>query len=337
MKLIRAVVVLSLLLACATSSQAQSPAIQQFQNNQLNLQQQQLPAPGLRAGTNAPELYPGENADVGPQRILRDNPRPKYFDVFLDTEIFYSDNANYASVPSDKIGSFIFVNTVQGAIVIPPITAGPGKFEPTIGVSSQWYNYENGAMSPFNFDALTAFAGTKYSTRYWAIYIGANFTRIANQSDGNETYHEALPQLSVTRYIPVNDYLLVAIGDQVDYHFTRVPPTTFGFGTNSFSTATDLNNRFDNILYVTVNIQATKHLAIQPYYRFQYSYYPTDSEGQGCRRDLLNAAGLMVIYTFTDYLSVKTYFNYNNKVSNDPAGGYDEMNGGVGASLDLKF
>ena len=35
--------------------------------------------PPLTAGTNAPELYTGENVDVGPQRILRLNPAPGLF------------------------------------------------------------------------------------------------------------------------------------------------------------------------------------------------------------------------------------------------------------------
>ncbi|MEI9866403.1 MAG: hypothetical protein WDN00_17975 [Limisphaerales bacterium] len=69
---------------------AQPVNVQQFQNTQ---QAQQLQAPLVNplASTNAPELYPGEDVDVGPQRILRLNPRHKYFDVVLDSQVFYSD------------------------------------------------------------------------------------------------------------------------------------------------------------------------------------------------------------------------------------------------------
>src|ERR1700675_3476668 len=101
MKSIRGVGLVLLVLICAISSRAQPTTIQQLQNNQLNAQQQ-MPLPGLRVGTNAPELYPGENADVGPQRILRLNPRPNYFDAFLDSQVYYSDNPTYAQQSTNK-------------------------------------------------------------------------------------------------------------------------------------------------------------------------------------------------------------------------------------------
>jgi hypothetical protein len=77
------------------SLHAQPAAVQQFQNNQLS-QPQQTILTNLTVGHAAPELYQGENADVGPQRILRLNPRPLYFGVLLDSQGFYTDNANYA-------------------------------------------------------------------------------------------------------------------------------------------------------------------------------------------------------------------------------------------------
>src|ERR1700677_4347276 len=84
---------------------AQPAAIQQLQNDQIT-RQLQTPPPALAVGTNAPELYPGENMDVGPQRILRMNPRHNYFDVILDSQAFYSDNANYSQQPG-AVGSMV--------------------------------------------------------------------------------------------------------------------------------------------------------------------------------------------------------------------------------------
>src|SRR5690348_7929115 len=78
---------------------AQPAAIEQLQNDQIT-RQLQTPPPIFAAGTNAPELYRGENIDVGPQRILRQNPRHTYFDVLLDSQIFYTDNANFAENPN---------------------------------------------------------------------------------------------------------------------------------------------------------------------------------------------------------------------------------------------
>src|ERR1035441_2855330 len=78
---------------------AQPAAVQQLQNNQIS-RELQVPVTGLVAGTNAPELYRGENEDVGPQRILRLNPRRTDFDVLFDSQFFFSDNANFAQEPA---------------------------------------------------------------------------------------------------------------------------------------------------------------------------------------------------------------------------------------------
>jgi hypothetical protein len=157
----RTLAVLSLILVSIFSSSAQPAAVQQLENTRQAEQQQTL-LPGLTAGTNAPELYAGENVDVGPQRILRLNPRPVYFDVLLDSQVFYTDNANFADNLT-KIHSVVFVNTIQALFAPPAMGLGPGKFAPTFGAVSQWYNYENNAMSPFDFEAQTIFFNGKYT------------------------------------------------------------------------------------------------------------------------------------------------------------------------------
>ena len=91
------------------AAHAQPSAIQQLQNSQWRAF---TAPPELRVGTNAPEVYQGENADIGPQRILRVNQkpaglRPDIFDLFFDSQIFYTDNANYGGA-TERIGSMVF-------------------------------------------------------------------------------------------------------------------------------------------------------------------------------------------------------------------------------------
>ena len=204
------------------STAAQPVNVQQFQNNQ---QQQQFKVPpyGLTA-TNAPELYPGESTDVGPQRILRGTPRWDYFNVFFDSQVYYSDNANFAQGVGHHCSS-VFVNTVQATITPPPITLGPGKLTPTAGAINQWYNYGNNQMASFDFDALTFFVSGRYDVNNWQVNLGANYTRLLDQGDYNWTYEELLPVLAVQRFFPIGEKLMFIVGDQVDYHFTDVPPT----------------------------------------------------------------------------------------------------------------
>jgi hypothetical protein len=327
MKLNWAFLVFSLVFADVLTTVAQPVNVQQFQNNQ---QQQQFKVPpyGLMA-TNAPELYPGESTDVGPQRILRLAPRPDYFNVYFDSQVYYSDNANFAQRPF-IIASSVFVNTVQAAITPPPITLGSGKLTPTAGAISQWYNYGNNQMTSLDFDALTFFISGRYNVNNWQTSFGVNYTRLLDQGDYNWTYEELLPVLAVQRYYPIAEKLLFVAGNQVDYHFTDVPETP--------GTSSQINNRFDEIVNLGLNWQLTRQLSLQPYGRFQYSLYRHNTLQTSSRTDYLYSTGVSLTYYFNQYLSLRTFFNYNFKQTDDAVSpAYHEYNGGIGGTLSFNF
>jgi hypothetical protein len=329
MKFNKSFTVLSLVLAGIFSLRAQPAAVQQLENTR-QAQQQQTLLPVMTAGTNAPELYTGENLDVGPQRILRLNPRPDYFEVLLDSQVFFTDNANFADSPA-KIHSVVFVDTIQALFTPPAIALGPGKFAPTLGAASQWYNYENNAMSPFDFEAETFFFNGKYTLGKWQFGGGANYTRLVNQSAYDQTYSELMPTLGVQRVFTINDNMLFTISDQVDYHFTQVPVIPGG-------SRTDINDRLDDAVTFTFSWQMTRHLILQPYYRFEYSDYQENTLMNSNRNDFLHTVGITLAYYFNKSASLRVFFNYSRKQSDDaftPA--YHEYDGGVGVSLDFKF
>jgi hypothetical protein len=328
MKLIRALAIISLVFAGLISLRAQPAAVQQLENTR-QIEQQQTILPQIAAGTNAPELYPGENEDVGPQRILRVAPPRKYFDALVDSQVFYTDDANFASDPS-RIGSAVFVNTIQMAFAPTPYQFGPGKFAPSIGAISQWYNYSSDRMTSLDFNAQTLFLSGRYALDKWQFGLGASYTRLVNQAGYKQSYREFLPTFGVERFFPITDKLLLSIGDQVDYHFSKVPMI--------FGSRTDINDRFDNDVNVALSWQVNRHLVVQPYYRFQYSHYDYDTKLDSDRDDLLNTFGVTVAYYFNKYVSLRTFFNYNCKQTDDPlAPRYHELDGGIGASLDIKF
>ena len=127
-------------------------------------------------------MYPGENLDVGPQNILRLTPRPNYFDVLFDSQVFYSDNANFAQGEA-MIHSAVFVNTAQAAITPPEFNLGPGKFAVAVGYISQWYNYQNDRMHSLDFTAQTVFISARYTLDNWQFSLGGNYTRLLDQAD----------------------------------------------------------------------------------------------------------------------------------------------------------
>jgi hypothetical protein len=324
----RTIVTLAFVPCGILSLHAQPAAIEQLQNNQIS-RQLQAPPPQLAAGTNAPELYPGENVDVGPQRILRQNPRLTYFDVLFDSQAFYSDNANYSQQPG-AVGSWVYVNTVQAAFTTPVASLGPGKVAGVLGLASQWYNYGNDSISSLDFNAETLFISGKYTVGNWLIGVGLNGTRLVDQGDYNETYREFMPNLGVQRVIPLNKNMFFAVGDLLDYHLTEVPSVA--------GSPADINDRFDNIASLTFTWQATPHLLVQPYYRFQYSYYQHNALATSDRNDYIQSFGLTAAYYFNQKVSLRAFYNYNRRQTSDPyTPAYREMNGGLGLTLDIKF
>ena len=326
------VIVITLICSGNITLRAQPAPVQQLQNSQLA---QQPPAfRSLYAATNAPELYQGENVDVGPQHILRLIPRPLYFNVLLDSQVFYSDNANFGPT-ADKIGSTVFVNTVQVAFTPPDLNFDNSKLSSSIGIASQWYNYENDRMQADDFNAQTAFLGMKYAFGKWLLAFDFSYTRLVSQpNDYSLTYQEALPALTLQRFFPINDTILVAVGNQIDYHFSDEPSTFNSIQIHS----TEINNRFDDIISLTLTWQAAEKLIVQPAYRFMYSNYRYNTLQTSDRNDYLNYFGISVVYYFNKNFSLRTFFNYSVKNSDDSnAVDYHEYNGGLGASMNLAF
>ncbi len=200
MKIKGALAFLTLILTClpVVLLRAQPTADQQLQNTQQIQQQNSLSA--LIPGTNAPELYPGENSDIGPQRILKLTPRPTPWELYFDSQVFYTNNATFSADP--KTGSGVLVNTVQVTYSPGPYKLGSNAFAPSAGIASQWYNYGRKSLRPLSFDAQTAFLNGKYNLgAHWQIFGGVNYTRLL-KPNYEESYREYLPNLGVQRLFP---------------------------------------------------------------------------------------------------------------------------------------
>ncbi len=306
---------------------AQPAAEQQLQNTQQSQQENSFSS--LVSGTTAPELYPGENSDIGPQRILKLTPKPTPWELYLDTQFFYTNNAKFSRNP--KTGSGVFVNTVQVSYSPGPYKLGPGTFAPSAGIASQWYNYGRQSMAPLSFDAQTGFLSAKYNLgTHWQVFGGVNYTRLLNPLY-IETYREFLPNLGVQYVYSLRDNLAVIVSDAIACHYTYVPPAFIGQDTT-------INDRLDETINLAIAWQLTGHLIFQPYYRFQYSYYPTDTLQTSSRVDYLQTGGLTLAYYFNKAASARVFFNYNGKKSSDAlVADYQESDGGLGLSLDVKF
>ena len=315
-------------------------ATQQHQNFQQSMEQQK-PLISLKTGTNAPEIYEGENADVGPQHILRLLPQRTWVMVRADSEYLYSDNVlltQHNTTPGTE-----FVNTIQAAFAPTAYKVGPGRFSPQVGYLSQWYNYGlggpgtangGGQMSAVDFNVQTVYASAKYQfPRNWTAFAEFDYNRFLSQANYNEFYNEFVPSMGVQRLIQVTDNSLLAVGLQADYHSSW----TANAPHNS-------QDRADGIFSVSFAYQFTPRFVVQPYYRFQYTYYrfatsPDMIHHASGRDDYLNSFGLSAGYYFTPNLSLRAFVNDDIKdIQHDPlAPRYHACNIGADLAYSIRF
>lgn len=324
----RTIKLLSILSSCVAISfclRAQTPtstAIQQQQNFQQGASQQQLLA-SLKAGTNVPEMYSGEDADVGPQHILVPVPRRTYFEGKADSEYLWTDNALFS--PAPKVSSTIFINTISAAFVPEAYRVGNGRLAPAIGFASQWFNYGLGGhdLSVLDFNSETFFAGARYLLpNHWSLYGEFDYDRFLNQGNYSEFYHDFTPVAGAQRLFKLNDKAVFVADFKLDYHATW---TAGGL-------ASDSEDRMDTAAAFSLNYQVTPQLVIQPYYRFQYTYYHVSD-----RNDFLNNVGISAAYYFIPSLSLRVFVNEDARLSNIHSARYTATSIGADLAFAIRF
>lgn len=315
---------------CATAY-AQSPRIQQTEQFQ---RRQEITAPALRLGEteNVPELYPGESEDVGPQRLLQMKARRTQFEVLLDSEFYWSDNVTYAGENAER-DSTVFVNTFQAAYAPRGLTLGGREVQPRVGLRSQWYNYgldggNDALLGSLDFEAHTLFAEARASLApNWQAYLGTEASMLFDQGDyGDDLYSEVAPYWGLQWFLPFAQDKVLSIGYRGYYHFSD---------TEAAFTPSDVNDRTDHSLTFSYAQEIVPKLVLQPFYRFQYTYYTAINE----RSDMLHEFGLAAAYRFTHWASLRTFVGYQIKEASSKSflPDYEKLDAGIGATLVFQF
>ena len=299
-------------------------------------------------GTNAPELYTGETADLGPQTVLDLHPRRWHLLAAADEQMYFTDNMFLDQ--SLREHTDVNVSTIQAALEAPSLKVLGGDLTARAGFQMQWFTYglfNNGhitavnlnfpkgaffnsrftaTLDTFDFNAQTAFGDVTWTRDNWLVIFGFDFQRLTDSANYNEFYREYTPNLTVEKTFPLFSRLSASVGYQADIRFTISPNPPPNLGT-------DLNNRSDQAIYGLVNFKLCDHCIVQPYYRFQFAYY----SGQR-RDDYLNTCGLNLLVPINKNVGLRVYYSYQwLDTDGQYTVGYKEMEGGVGASLNFRF
>lgn len=296
-----------------------------------------------KAGATAPDLYPDEASDTGPQSVLRARPRPTWFDVSIDGQLFYTDNMLFQQQAAERTEASVFVNTVQVALTPPPCETGCGRLAPRLGYRHQWFNYglvEGSAVKNFyDFDSETVFADATWQAGPWQFQAGFDWTRLLDHQPTYTSYHELYNELSprwgVQRVIPVCPRSALLLAYLGSYHFSRVDPVTVNEETPPVPVfhPADRNDRWEHTLLAAYSVALTRHLVAQPFYRYQLTGYTVER-----RTDQLHSVGCSLAWFFNERVSARIFTSYDLRQSSNPlVADYRKLDAGVGLNLNFRF
>ena len=280
------------------------------------------------SGDSVPELYPGENRDVGPQMLVMPRQKKVYFEGGADIQYYYTSNALLSE--KDHTDTGILLSTVYFGLAPTPIDLWGGKLAVRLGYREQFFNYgldkTSNQLNNLDFAIGTVYANARFTFwDKWTASVGIDYNRyLSFDANFDEFYTEALPQWGLERLFEINQRNYITIGYFGSYHITHTDPLP----------TTDVNDRLDSVLLITSAHQLTEKLILQPFYRFQQSHYVNNS----ARNDIINTFGVALAYVFNDWASVRAFTSYEVRDSTDPTiPDYQKFDTGGGLSFTIRF
>jgi hypothetical protein len=317
----------------------------------------------------APETYPGENADLGPQVLLKQKKkRDPLFEFSSDTMFMWTSNALTAGWSDPANGprdTGIVAETLSLAFAPKAWDVGSGKLSLRTGYRQVFWVYDVRDRVPINpelgynglnlnnFQVSTIFTNARYSfAENWAASFGVDYTRVMNQSPAQdwkiqnfgdtsnfwkESYKDINPNWSLDRSIALGEKAGISLTYSGGYHFSELP-TAFP---NSSSLGSSYLDKLDNAFTVGFAYLPSQTWMIQPSTRFLHCLFTrtqSASDPGERRRTTSVSPSLTVMWMPKPSLSVRLstsadFFRSND--SDQPS--YNKYDASVGFSINLKF
>lgn len=295
--------------------------------------------PAARDASNndllAPTIYDGELEDIGPQYLLLQQERRKWFEFFTDLQAYSTTNATL--VQDDAEGADILAATAELAVVPFLKKVWGGNLKARIGTRQQIFFY--GALSDSNaringtiaddldFTNNQTFTDIRFRKGPMSYMIGAHYSELTNRNSSEKFYKEFVPKWSASYDIEINPTAMFTVSYNGNIRFTEVDG--FGFVPDNWNDQTEhtISGTFSNLL--------SDKLLLQTGAGLEYSYY---LESGRDRQDTLGFLNLTVAYFFNKHVSARLFTSYELKESSEStAEDYTNLNIGGGASFNLAF
>jgi hypothetical protein len=345
-----------------TSSLSQTPQatqniIRQMESTQREIaakeQQTEAVAKSEAKDDEVPETYPGENADLGPQMLLKQKApqRKPLFEFSNDTMFSWTSNA--LGIPhrrgNERQDTGTVAETVSLAIAPEPISLSAGKLALRAGYRHFLFMYnasDNRApLNAQNFQMSTLFIGANLTFKEnWNASFGLDHNRLMfskrpwslgnrpfDPSNWSEGYTEFKPNWSLSRNIGLAEKLNLSVSYNGAYHFSH----TDSQGTVDSS---NVGDNIENGISASLIWAPVEKLLLIPSYRFTYYNYTRAQILGGRRQDRTMSPNITAMYVLSQRASIRVSagsdFRHSSQPDNSGVRKYDL---GVGVSLSFKF
>jgi hypothetical protein len=328
---------LTLLIMVAFGAAGQNnPAVTQATTTQQRRQTERV-LQDIAPGGSVPALYPDEDADVGPQFVLRKR-KPTWVRLSLDSQVLYTDNMQFQRENERDAG--VAITSVEAALTTPSCITRFASYRAEAGYRHQFFNYFGGNnRDDFDFDASTAFADVVAQTAHYEFRAGIDYTRLLGfepmrNHDYEEFYHEWVPRWSVQRNFRVCDRSMISLAYLGSYHFAdedppmvqRPPDIRLG------RIPRDRSARWEHTFLAAYSLALPRHFVVQPYYRYQFTDFVNLED---CVR--LHTLGVGVGWIPCESFAIRAFFGYNWQRSDNRSAEYEKLDAGAGVNLTVRF
>jgi hypothetical protein len=237
----------------------------------------------------APETYPGESEDLGPQVLLKQKKkRDPLFEFSSDTMFMWTSNALTAGLddPNNPPKRTPIVSETLSLAFAPKAwDVGAGKLSLRTGYRHTLWIYDiksanSTQLNLNNFQASTVFSNLRYVfAENWAVSLGVDYTRVLNQElspvlpnwkiknfwedHWREVYTDINPNWSLERSISLGEKAGLSLSYSGGFHFSK---SGGGAGLRDL-------DKLDNALSVGIAYMPWQQLMLQPNIRLLNSYF----------------------------------------------------------------